>query len=550
MIKTVLVTGGNGQLAMSLRDRIDLLEQYIFVFKDSSQLDISNKDSVERLFREIKFDYCVNCAAYTAVDLAEKNTEEANRVNGIGPRNLAQACLISGTVLIHISTDYVFGSDKSTPFTETEQPSPINFYGESKLKGEEEIIDILKRYYIIRTSWLYSEYGNNFFKTILRLSEQKDSINVVNDQIGNPTYAGDLADTILKIIDSEKDSFGVYHFSNSGGISWYDFAKEILIKSNKLTKIKPISTKDFPTLAPRPRYSVLDTTKLCKTFGVEALNWKSSLDKAIKKYQMKNYMDIAIKASLDAGRKIMEVYDSSFEVDYKEDSSPLTEADTKANTIINNYLEPTAIPIISEENKNTDYEIRKNWTKCWIVDPVDGTKEFIKRNGEFTVNIALVENSRPTFGVIYAPATKTIFIGNTNKKSAYMARLDDHNASLDAIITKGESLQGKTNKSTSTKIVGSRSHMNQETAQYVDSLKLQGHNIEVVSKGSSLKFCLLAEGKAEIYPRFAPTMEWDTAAGQAICNAVGIEVVSKETEKPLIYNKENLLNPSFIAFKK
>ena len=548
-MKTVLVTGANGQLAKSIKDRIKHYKQFSFVFKDTLQLDITDNESVNESFGSVKFDYCINCAAYTAVDLAEQNIEKATKVNILGPKNLARACLLSKTILIHISTDYVFDSNNLSPLTETDPVNPINIYGKSKLKGEEEVINILNRHYIIRTSWLYSEYGNNFLKTIIKLSKSKDLINVVDDQIGNPTYAGDLAETILNIIDSEKDSFGIYHYTNTGGISWYNFAKEILVRTGKSTKIKAIKTKDYPTLAKRPNFSVLDTSKLHKTFGIGQRNWKSSLDIAIKRYQIKEYVDIAVKASLDAGRAIMEVYNSPFEVDYKEDASPLTNADIKANTIINTYLKATGIPIISEENKNTDYETRKKWAKCWIVDPVDGTKEFIKRNGEFTVNIALVEGSQPIVGIIYAPATKTIYVGDTTTKRAYKINLRTHHSRTEDIIAKGKALEPSRLNSSKIRVAGSRSHMNPETLNYLNKLKLKGHDVEVVSKGSSLKFCLLAEGTAEVYPRFAPTMEWDTAAGHAICNAVGIEVISKETNKPLQYNKENLLNPSFIAIR-
>ncbi|MDT0558049.1 3'(2'),5'-bisphosphate nucleotidase CysQ [Ichthyenterobacterium sp. W332] len=264
---------------------------------------------------------------------------------------------------------------------------------------------------------------------------------------------------------------------------------------------------------------------------------------------MNSNLAIAIEAALSAGEKIMQIYSDPINVELKDDKSPLTEADKKANDVINSYLKDTVYPIISEENKQINYSERKEWTTCWIVDPVDGTKEFIKRNGEFTVNIALVKHGIPQLGVIYVPATKTIYFADVNDKKAYKAELNSHDVSLSKILNNSEQLQPKDNNTNHIQLVGSRSHMNQETLDYAEKLKAQGKEIEVVSKGSSLKFCLVAEGNADVYPRFAPTMEWDTAAGQAICNAVGIDVISQETQKPLLYNKENLLNPWFLVAK-
>ncbi len=265
--------------------------------------------------------------------------------------------------------------------------------------------------------------------------------------------------------------------------------------------------------------------------------------------QITKNLQTAIEASLKAGKVIMEVYDTAFNVELKDDKSPLTEADKKANDIINSFLLPTNIPIISEENKQTDFSTRKQWETCWIVDPVDGTKEFIKRNGEFTVNIALVTSGKPQSGVIYVPVVKTIYFADNVKGTAYKTVLDSHDVSVNEVIEKAIPLQPKNANSNPVQVVGSRSHMSQETLDFVEELKQSGKEVEIVSKGSSLKFCLVAEGNADVYPRFAPTMEWDTAAGQAICNAVGIDVISKETNKPLLYNKKNLLNPWFLVSK-
>ena len=262
------------------------------------------------------------------------------------------------------------------------------------------------------------------------------------------------------------------------------------------------------------------------------------------------HLHIAIKASLDAGKKIMQVYDTAFNIEIKNDKSPLTEADKRANDIINSYLNKTEFPIISEENKQTNFSVRKEWDTCWIVDPVDGTKEFIKRNGEFTVNIALITNGKPELGVIYVPVTKVIYFADTKNNLAYKSELDSHDTSIEDVIEKAKSLEPKSANSNPVQVVGSRSHMSQETLDFVEELKQTGKEVEIVSKGSSLKFCLVAEGNADIYPRFAPTMEWDTAAGQAICNAVDIDVISKQTNKALLYNKENLLNPWFLVSKR
>ena len=262
--------------------------------------------------------------------------------------------------------------------------------------------------------------------------------------------------------------------------------------------------------------------------------------------EINHNLAIAIKASVKAGEAIMDVYNTDFDVEIKDDKSPLTIADKNANDIINSFLKPTEIPIISEENKQIDYKVRKSWDTCWIVDPVDGTKEFIKRNGEFTVNIALVHNGQPRLGVIYVPASKILYVADVSKKEAFKAELDTHNTAIEDILSQLQPLQPK-EKGVHIEVVGSRSHMSDETLVFIKDLEKNGNSVSIVSKGSSLKFCLVAEGNADIYPRFAPTMEWDTAAGQAICNAVGVEVISEETKKSLAYNKENLLNPWFIV---
>ena len=261
---------------------------------------------------------------------------------------------------------------------------------------------------------------------------------------------------------------------------------------------------------------------------------------------MRELLSIAIIASVKAGEAIMKVYSNKIDVVYKEDESPLTLADKNANKIINKYLVKSKIPIISEENKILSYEERKNWKQCWIVDPLDGTKEFIKRNGEFTVNIALIKNNKPIIGVIYVPVSKTLYFTSDNSSKSYKALLKTNTIIIDEIFNNAVEIFPTQKNNNILRIVGSRSHLNDTTKNYISKIEKK-NKIKIVSKGSSLKFCLVAEGGAEIYPRFAPTMEWDTAAGQAICEAVGVKVTDVTTNEPLKYNKQNLLNPHFLV---
>ena len=256
-------------------------------------------------------------------------------------------------------------------------------------------------------------------------------------------------------------------------------------------------------------------------------------------------LKIAIESSIHAGKAILEVYKKDFTVDYKEDDSPLTDADRRANAIIIDELEKTEIPIISEESKQTDYSERKNWTSCWIVDPLDGTKEFVKKNGEFTVNIALIENQKPVLGVIYVPAKDEIYFADVSDQKAYFAELN-------ACVTADEVFKAATTisprQTDELRIVGSRSHMNDDTKAFIDQQKSKTDKpVSIVSRGSSLKLCLVADGQADIYPRFAPTMEWDTAAGHAICNAVGASLIDQSTNEEMRYNRENLTNSHFLV---
>ena len=260
---------------------------------------------------------------------------------------------------------------------------------------------------------------------------------------------------------------------------------------------------------------------------------------------MKTTLSVAIQAALDAGKEILKIYDTNFNVEVKGDNSPLTLADKNANDVINGFLKPTSIPIISEENKQLDFSERKNWKRCWIVDPLDGTKEFIKRNGEFTVNIALVEDGNPTLGVIYVPVSKELYFTSEDGKTSKKITLASENISIAEILEKATTIQPSQIEQP-IKIVGSRSHLNEDTEKFIAEIEKE-NDVEIVSKGSSLKFCLVAEGLAHIYPRYAPTMEWDTAAGHAICNAAGVSVIDQKTGKPMKYNKPNLLNNYFVV---
>jgi 3'(2'), 5'-bisphosphate nucleotidase len=258
-------------------------------------------------------------------------------------------------------------------------------------------------------------------------------------------------------------------------------------------------------------------------------------------------MDIAIKGAVEAGIAILEVYEKDLNVSLKDDRSPLTEADLASNKVINSYLKGTDIPVISEENKQLPYSERKDWSRCWMVDPLDGTKEFIKKNGEFTVNIAICENQIPVLGVIYVPVTRELYYADVSEGKAYKSVLNkDHSMQGAHFDVKDAILPGHPSNGI-LRVVGSRSHMNDDTLQYIDRVRSDYEEVEIVSKGSSLKFCLVAEGLADVYPRFAPTMEWDTAAGHAICKAVGLKVTSQVSQEELAYNKENLLNPYFLV---
>ncbi|MFM1878043.1 MAG: hypothetical protein RLZZ241_909 [Bacteroidota bacterium] len=264
---------------------------------------------------------------------------------------------------------------------------------------------------------------------------------------------------------------------------------------------------------------------------------------------MTRNFEIAIEAAVNGGKSILDIYDSheDFNIQTKADQSPLTSADQAANQIITEVLAQTGIPIISEENKQTDYDIRKHWERCWIVDPLDGTKEFIKRNGEFTVNIALCEGGVSVMGIIYVPVSRELYYGSIPMRKSFKTVLNAMHEAEYGFFKELDRIQPASPPTDRIRVVGSRSHMNAETEAFLQTLKTQFQEVEIVSKGSSLKFCLIAEGKADLYPRYAPTMEWDTAAGSAIVEALGIQVLSRVTNLPMRYNKEELLNPHFLV---
>lgn len=274
----ILVTGKDGQLGSELQDIAKSYPQFNFVFTDRSVLDITDSIAADDYFSKVLPQFCINAAAYTAVDKAENERDLAMKVNADAVGNLAKACKKYNATFIHISTDYVFDGTASSPYPEDHKTNPVNFYGLTKLKGEEAAIFENPTSIIIRTSWVYSKYGNNFVKTMLRLMSERPSINVVNDQFGSPTNAADLAEAILQMIQIfKKENAGIYHYSNSGEISWFEFAQAIKKYSGSSCDVLPIPTSAYPTPAKRPSYSVFLKTKIASTFGIEIKDWKTSL---------------------------------------------------------------------------------------------------------------------------------------------------------------------------------------------------------------------------------------------------------------------------------
>ena len=547
-MKNIAILGSKGQLGLSIQHVLSHREHYHnIILLDKDELDITKREAVNDFFKNYStLDILINCAAYTAVDEAEKDTDLAYQINAEGVKHLVEN-MPSSCVLIHISTDFVFDGQKDGAYVETDMPHPLGVYGKSKEEGEQALLGSEKTTYILRTAWLYSPFGQNFMKTMQRLGTNRPSLNVVDDQFGCPTSSIALAEVIIQLIANDgqwlKNNDGVYHVTNQGKASWAEFAAAIMKRSDLSCQVNPISSQEYPTPAKRPKNSVLNTEKIERTLGISMRPWEEELQ-AIIELQQQLMLDKIKSIAVEAGQAIMHIYNTmpdDIGVQKKSDDSPLTKADLASNAVIVAGLEKyfPDIPIISEENKNKSYDERKHWNTVWIVDPLDGTKEFIKRNGEFTVNIALVKDGKPILGVVYVPATETLYYGSQGHGAwkednqgvrSHLANTKGHYSTLDHVT-----------------VVASRSHLSEAVEAFVEDLKTSGKEVTFLSAGSSLKFCLVAEGKADVYPRLAPTMEWDTAAAQAVCLEAGRRVIQHDTKKDLTYNREDMLNPWFIV---
>lgn len=274
----VAVLGANGQLGQSLEYSLSSQKTKTeWSFFSSSKIDITSEKQLEQFFQNSFFDYIINCAAYTKVDLAESEHQNAKQVNVDAVKTLAKHCQIAGSILIHISTDFVFSGNQNAPYKEVDTPSPINVYGQTKWEGEQHISKHLEQHFILRTGWMYSNFGHNFIKTIQKLATHKKTLYVVYDQLGTPTHTKIVVDVIFGIISQRSTAYGTYHVGNEGVTSWYDFAVEIINVSGKPCKILPIRTEDFPTPARRPVYSVLDKEKVKQQFEIDLPHWRASL---------------------------------------------------------------------------------------------------------------------------------------------------------------------------------------------------------------------------------------------------------------------------------
>lgn len=282
-MKTVLVTGASGQLGKCLQDLAGKEDNIDWLFMDSSTIDITSTQDISDCFNSKSIDYCINCAAYTNVEKAEQEQDKAFLINAEAVKNLAKICKANDVVLIHISTDYVFNGKVHTPYQENDPTDPINIYGASKLKGEEHIQEIMKNYFIIRTSWLYSQYGHNFFKTILKKADEGAVLNITTAQEGTPTNANHLAAFILQLVTKNNSAYGLYHFSNEGQTTWYGFAKEILRISGNLSEVELNKDNSYKTIAQRPAYSVLNKHKAVSKLGVEIASWEEAVQELYKR---------------------------------------------------------------------------------------------------------------------------------------------------------------------------------------------------------------------------------------------------------------------------
>ncbi len=283
----ILVTGAKGQLGRKISDNSSIVSDSEFIYVDIDDLDLTDIQQIDELFKIHQFDFVINCAAYTAVDAAEEDKQTAKFVNADAPAYLAKKCSDCGAKFIHVSTDYVFDGQSNVPYSEITPTCPVSVYGQTKLDGENLVVEENSDSIITRTSWLYSEYGKNFALTILRFAKERDSLNVVYDQIGTPTYAGDLADAILEIVDKHQTTnkwvAGIYHFSNLGVCSWYDFAIYLVKSQGISTKVNPVFSSDFKTKAKRPAYSVLSKSKITNNYNLSIPYWTDACNKMLRK---------------------------------------------------------------------------------------------------------------------------------------------------------------------------------------------------------------------------------------------------------------------------
>jgi len=277
----LLVTGSSGQLGQCLKQLLLSATDVSCYFATREDLDITNSDELQRFFSDHNFDYCINTAAYTNVEKAESEQKEAFLINAEGAYSLAKACKKHNVVLLHISTDYVFDGMAKTPYQEQDRTNPLNVYGASKLKGEQHIVDAWNKHFIIRTSWLYSQYGHNFLNSMLEFAKQKKALTITTQQKGTPTNANDLAQVLVTIIKTGNARYGVYHFSNQGEATWYDFAKAIFKATGEIDTVNLAKTEHYATFAKRPAYSVLNCNKLKDTLGITYRNWEDSLKQII-----------------------------------------------------------------------------------------------------------------------------------------------------------------------------------------------------------------------------------------------------------------------------
>ena len=286
--KKILITGANGQLGQEFSFLAKAFPHFEFIFLSRIELDITSKATIDTFFLNTNINYCINCAAYTAVDKAETDIENAEKINIFGIKKLGEACAKRNIPLIHFSTDYVYHNNQNTPFIETDTTNPQGIYAQSKLSGEKKLLAIHPQAMVFRTSWVYSTFGHNFVKTMLRLGKERDELSVVFDQIGSPTNAYDLAEAVLQILTKVENGdldnpilFGIYHYSNEGVCSWYDFALAIFEIAQIECHVLPIESKAYPTPAKRPPFSVLNKTKIKDTFGIEIPHWRESLKKCL-----------------------------------------------------------------------------------------------------------------------------------------------------------------------------------------------------------------------------------------------------------------------------